>query len=328
MINSSNIFDSSQRLNLIPLTIFLRRGSIIESIHKAHAVVCDIKGRNLISAGNYKYETFIRSSLKPFQALPFISSGTSQQIKAEDKALAIASSSHKGTTNQAREVFKILWNADVDITALQCPVPIGKKSKLEHNCSGKHAAFLATCKKMNWPMDNYLDKNHPIQIEIIRRVSEILGIPSEELITEKDDCGAPTLKLQINQMAKLYANLSSSNRQDLEQIRRSMIKYPELISGQNGFDTELMQRSHCQIISKGGSEGIQCIGKIGENLGLAIKVEDGSKRAKHAAAIHLLKQLEWITPIAITELEEKILSINSNVTLEVKGELKFQENQI
>ena len=308
-----------------PIKVILKRNSSIESVHRVHAVICDIKGRILISSGDPNYDTFIRSALKPFQALPFVSSGTYQQIKCGEESLAIASSSHKGTPKHAREVFKILWNADIDVTDMQCPIPNKKQSKLEHNCSGKHASFLATCKKMNWEQSNYLDKDHPIQVEIKRRVSEILEIPTQELITATDDCGAPTLLLRLNQMAILYAHFGYSNHQDLEQIRRSYIKYPELISGIGGFDTELMSRSHGQVISKGGSEGIQCIARVGEGLGLAIKVEDGSRRAKHAAAIHILKQLEWITPIAITELEETILTINPSVELEVKGELRFQE---
>ena len=72
---------------------------------------------------------------------------------------------------------------------LKCPK--SKTSPLEHNCSGKHAAFLATCKKMNWPLDSYLKGDHPLQIEIFRIVSELLEIPSSEINAERDDCGAP-----------------------------------------------------------------------------------------------------------------------------------------
>jgi hypothetical protein len=85
-----------------------------------------------------------------------------------------------------------------------------------------------------------------------------------------------------------------------------MTHHPDLIAGKGCFDSELIKRGHNQIISKGGSEGIQCIGLLGEGMGLSIKVEDGSKRAKHAVAIHLLRQLEWITPSAIEEDESPL----------------------
>ena len=320
--NRLNIFSRSIK----PLQVKLRRGEITESIHHAHAVVSDSKGRVLMYAGNPYYETFIRSAFKPFQVLPFISSGTFQTLKCGDKALAIASGSHVGSTLHARESFKLLWNSDIEVSALKCPVPQDKKSKLQHNCSGKHAAFLATCKKMNWPQENYLDNNHPIQQEIFRRVSELLNSPSEELIKSKDDCGAPTLFMQISQMANLYAKLCGSIDPELEQINRAMVKNPELVCGKGGFDTELINRSHGQLVSKGGSEGIQCIGRNREGLGIAIKVEDGSKRAKHAVAIHILKQLEWVTPTGLHELKASTIKLSPSVKIEVIGELGFQEN--
>ena len=305
------------------LKVVVKRGSSVESIHRAHASICDTKGRILMKAGLSEYETFIRSALKPFQALPFLTSGTSEKYNLDNKTLALACGSHCGLAEQARTAFKLLWNAGIDIKELKCPIPENRDSKLQHNCSGKHSAFLATCKKMNWDMDSYLMGHHPLQKEIFRRVSELLKIPAEELIAERDDCGAPTLLLRLSQMAILYAHLSRSDNPEFEKITRAMTNHPELLAGEGNFDTELIKRGHNQIISKGGSEGIQCIGLLGEGLGLSIKVEDGSKRAKHAVAIHILRQLEWITPSAIEELDEIILQKKTGIYLEVEGELKI-----
>ena len=160
--NFKNLYTS----NNPTIEVTLRRGSHLESIHKVHAVVCDKKGRVLMCAGNPEYKSFIRSALKPFQAIPFVSSGASSKINNSLKSIAIACGSHKGTTLHAREAYKILWDFDIDIKHLKCPVI--NKSPLIHNCSGKHAAFLATCKKMNWPLDTYLKGAHPLQVEIFR----------------------------------------------------------------------------------------------------------------------------------------------------------------
>ena len=176
---------------------------------------------------------------------------------------------------------------------------------------------------MDWDLDSYLMGHHPLQKEIFRRVGELLKIPAEELIAERDDCGAPTLLLRLSQMAVLYAHLSKSDQPEFEKITRAMTNNPDLIAGEGYFDSELIKRGHNQIISKGGSEGIQCIGLLGEGIGLSIKVEDGSKRAKHAVAIHLLRQLEWITPSAIEELDEIILQKKPGIYIEVEGELKI-----
>ncbi len=179
---------------------------------------------------------------------------------------------------------------------------------------------------MNWPLDSYLKGDHPLQIEIFRIVSELLEIPSSEIKAERDDCGAPTLFLKLLEMSRLYSLLSSSENAELEQISRAITINPTMISDNNKFDTEIIKASHGKVIGKGGAEGIQCLCKVNEGIGLALKVEDGSKRAKHAVSLHLLKQLEWISDLRIQDIEEKVLNFSEGVRLEVKGKLKFQES--
>ena len=318
--NFKNLYTS----NNPPLQATLIRGSNIESVHKIHAVISDKKGRVLMCAGNPEYKSFIRSALKPFQAIPYVSSGAASKINNPSKSIAIACGSHSGSKLHTREAFKILWDYDIDINNLKCPK--SKISPLEHNCSGKHAAFLATCKKLNWPIETYLKGDHPLQIEIFRIVSELLEIPTSEIKAERDDCGAPTLYLKLCEMSRLYSLLSSSDNAELEQISRAMTTNPTLISDNNKFDTEIIKASHGQVIGKGGAEGIQCLSKVNEGIGLALKVEDGSKRAKHAVSLHLLKQLEWISDLRIQDIEEKVFNFSEGVQIEVNGQLKFQES--
>ena len=318
--NFKNLYTS----NNPPLEVILMRGSNLESIHKVHAVISDKKGRVLMCAGNPEYKSFIRSALKPFQAIPFVSSGAASKINNSSKSIAISCGSHSGSKLHTREAFKILWEYDIDINNLKCPLK--KTSPLEHNCSGKHAAFLATCKKLNWPIESYLKGDHPLQIEIFRIISELLEIPEGNIYAERDDCGAPTLYMKLIEMAKLYSLLSSSDNAELEQISRAITTNPLMISDVNRFDTEIIQASHGQVISKGGAEGIQCLCKVNEGMGLALKVEDGSKRAKHAVGLHLLRQLEWISNLRIQDIEDKILNFPEGVRIEVKGQLKFQES--
>ena len=322
----SSGFSSAARSGQAPLQVTLRRGTISESVHRVHAVVCDGQGRVLLSAGDAGFETFIRSALKPFQALPFLSSGAADQMDVGERGIAISCASHAGTNLHAREAFKLLWKAELDPSQLQCPVPTHGDSPLQHNCSGKHAAFLATSRKMAWPLDDYLQGDHPVQVEVNRRVAELLGLPADELVAARDDCGAPTLRLQLAQMALLYAHLGASRHAELEQISRAMLAHPDLVAGEGRFDTELMRRSHGQVLSKGGAEGIQCLSRIGEGLGVAIKVEDGSRRAKQAVALYLLRELEWLTPLRLQELEEEMLEVSLGVKLEVSGALQFRNS--
>ena len=318
--NFKNLYTS----NNPPLEATLIRGSNIESVHKIHAVITDKKGRVLMCAGNPEYRSFIRSALKPFQAIPFVSSGAAAKINNSSKSIALSCGSHSGSTLHAREAFKILWEHDIDVKNLKCPKI--KTSPLKHNCSGKHSAFLATCKKLNWPLDTYLKGDHPLQIEIFRIVSELLNIPMTDINAERDDCGAPTLYLKLLEMSKLYSLLSSSDNAELEQISRAMTTNPVMVSDNNKFDTEIIKASHGQVIGKGGAEGIQCMCKINEGMGVALKVEDGSRRAKHAVSLHLLKQLEWISDLRIQDIEDKVFNFSEGVRIEVKGQLKFQES--
>ena len=70
-MNIQNVLTNSKNTNTPPLTVSLKRGSSVESIHSVHAVVSNTKGRILMCAGNPEYKSFIRSSLKPFQAIGY-----------------------------------------------------------------------------------------------------------------------------------------------------------------------------------------------------------------------------------------------------------------
>jgi len=312
-----------KRTQAAELEVRLLREGIIESVHHVEAVVCDARGRVLSVAGSAETATFVRSSLKPFQALAVTKTGVLERYDLTDRDLAIVCSSHKGTTEQARQVFNILWRCDIDPNALQCPIPDGKHSRLQHNCSGKHAGMLAVCQQRNWPTESYLRRKHPVQQLILSKIAEILKMPAEEFISARDDCGVPTYLMQLGQMASLYAQLSSGNNLDMERIVRAMTHHPTLISGEGEFDTELMRLSDGELVSKGGAEGVQCIGRVGEGMGLAIKALDGAKRAKHAVAIHLLKQMGWIAPAVAESLSETYVTVTNFKRLEVVGELSL-----
>lgn len=312
-----------KRTQATALEVRLLREGIIESRHIVQAVVSDDRGRVLSVAGNAETAAFVRSALKPFQALAVTSTGTLERYDLSDRDLAIITSSHQGSIDQVRQVFNILWQADIDVNALHCPIPPDKRSPLEYNCSGKHAGMLAVCQQRHWPLTTYLDRKHPVQQLIITKVAELLRMPAEEFLTAHDDCGAPTYLMQLSQMAALYAVLASSNSLDMERIVRAMNHHPVMVAGEGQFDTELMRLTPGDLVSKSGAEGIQCIGRLGEGMGLAIKVMDGAKRAKYAVAIHILQQMGWISPIIAQSLSEKFMNLGKYKRLEVIGELSL-----
>ena len=305
------------------LEVHLLREGILESSHHVEATVCDTKGRVLLVAGSSESSAFIRSALKPFQALAVTTTGTLQKYGLSDRDLAIICSSHQGKIEHARQAFNILWRADVDPLALECPIPAGSNNPLEHNCSGKHAGTLAVCQNLDLPLHNYTKHSHPVQQLVLGKISELLGMPGAELLGAQDDCGMPTYQMQLQQMAHLYAQLAAGTSLDLERITRAMTYYPRMIAGEGAFDTELMRLSEGELVSKSGAEGIQCIGRVGEGMGLAIKVKDGARRAKYATAIHLLKQMGWISPAISEMLCDSFVQLSSFTRLETVGEMSI-----
>jgi len=310
-----------KRAQAAVMEVHLLREGIIESRHHVQAIAADHRGRVLSVAGDAETATFARSSLKPFQALAVASTGTLERFSLTDKDLAIICSSHQGQIHQVRQVFNILWRIDVEPMELGCPIPTGKRSPLEHNCSGKHAGMLAVCRQRNWETAGYLQRSHPIQRFIVDKIGELLGMPAAEFILARDDCGSPTCFMQLSQIATLYAKLASGDNLDMERILRAMTYYPELVSGEGQFDTELMRLTEGEVISKSGAEGVQCLGRVGQGMGIAIKVMDGSKRAKYATAIQLLRQLGWITPTVSDALTDSFMNLSEFKRLEVVGEM-------
>ncbi len=310
----------SRRPRSSPLVVRLLREGITESIHTCTVAVADHRGRIITGAGDYQQETFARSCLKPIQALPALTTGTLERFKLNDRHLAIMCASHQGTIDHGRLAFQVLWQCDIEPQYLKCPQQ-NHQSVLQHNCSGKHSGMLAVCRHQNWTLNDYTDRDHPVQQLIREKLGELLQMPPDELISAHDDCNAPTYLLEVGQLASLYAYLSGHEHIHLERIARAMTTYPEVIGGVGEFDTEVMTLTGGTILSKSGAEGLQCLGKMTEAMGIAIKIADGSKRAKHAVAIHVLRQLGWVNSAITDRLAEMFLKIGEYSRLEVEGEL-------
>ncbi|MGK7906363.1 MAG: asparaginase [Synechococcus sp.] len=305
------------------MSAHLLREGIPESVHTAQAVVSDARGRILLSAGDSTSTTFIRSALKPFQTLAALSSGAAERFELQDEDIAIMCGSHLGEMRHVRQVFSMLWRADLETDCLMCPCPPGTRGPLFHNCSGKHAGFLMACRLQGWSLQDYLNRNHPVQALVRSHLTDLLKMPADELLLARDDCGAPTYQLELGQMAWMYAQMGAGDRLDLERVARAMTHSPEMVAGEGHFDTELMQASEGKVASKSGAEGVQCVSHLGQGMGLAIKVADGSSRAKYAIALYLLRQLGWISPDAADSLGEQFCEVGPFTRLQVEGEMRM-----
>jgi len=259
-----------------PLRVTVRRGSVVEAVHLAHAVAVE-DGRVVESAGDPELLTFFRSSSKPIQALPL----AYERDDVDERELAIACASHRAEPAQLEAVESLLAKAPATEDDLECGPQEGRgPSRIAHNCSGKHAGFLAVCRNRGWPTEGYRLASHPMQQLLLDEVAGAAEVPADQIPTAIDGCGVLTFALTLERMAGSFARLAQ--RPGGGRIVAAMSSHPELIGYERGaIDTDLM-RLRLGWVAKGGAEGLICAASP-EGIGIAIKIEDGNMRALRPA---------------------------------------------
>jgi L-asparaginase II len=270
------------------------RGGVVEAVHRVHAVAVQ-DGAVIAEAGNPQLAAFMRSSSKPLQALPL----ARVRGDLDSRDLAIASASHLADDAQLAAVRGLLEKAPATEDDLECG-PEGKPpSRLNHNCSGKHAGMLALCRAEGWPTEGYRLPDHPVQQVMLAVHAEAAEAGEDELPTGVDGCGVLTFALPLERMAHAFARFEQL--EGAARIADAMREHPELIRGPRATDTRLMQELPGWI-AKGGAEGLLCA--AGHGVGVALKSTDGNSRALGPAAASFFAQLDLdLAALAVTPLE-------------------------
>ncbi len=253
-----------------PISVTVRRGQIVESRHRVHAVAVQ-DGRVVHIAGDPDLVTFMRSAAKPLQALPLARACGDLQLSE----LAIASASHLARPDQLDAVRSLLSRAGADEDDLECG-PFGDPpSRLNHNCSGKHAGMLLLARTHGWEARGYRLPDHPVQQAALAEVCNAAGVARDAIGTAVDGCGVLTFALRLRSIALAFARLPTLD--GATPLLAAMQAHPELIRGPGAPDTELM-RTLPGWTAKGGAEGL--LGAAGPGaVGIALKAEDGGSRA-------------------------------------------------
>jgi L-asparaginase II len=311
--------DDTNQIPIAEPLVEVRRGGITESRHRGHIAAVSSDGLVVSYAGAPNTVTFLRSSAKPFQAIPVLTSGAAERFGFTDQEVALACGSHSGEPIHTKIVAEMLRKAGIDASALQCGIhePYSPEAAqalrdkgeqanaLHNNCSGKHAAMLAFAKHIGAPLENYTAPENPIQIEVARVVSQFSGVPQEDLSVGVDGCAVPVFGITIRAMALAYVRLVSTPMEFAKPVRdawarivKVMTAYPELIGGTTDrLDTEIMRAAPGAIISKVGAEGVYTAGILPSEewpngLGLALKIEDGDdRRARPTVVVESFRQL-------------------------------------
>jgi L-asparaginase II len=267
-----------------PITVAVRRGEVVESRHRAHAVAVQ-DGTVIAEAGDGGLVTFMRSAAKPIQALPL----SRARPELEEEALAIACASHQALAVQLDAVRLLLAAAPAGEDGLECGPAGYPPERVKHNCSGKHAGMLALCRAHGWDSPGYRLADHPCQRAMLTEIARAADVAEDELATAVDGCGVVTFALPLERMALAFARLERLDGGD--RVAAAMRAHPGLIRGPGGVDTVLM-RAREGWIAKGGADGVMCAaGPSG--LGVAVKVEDGAGRAVGPALASFLETVGY-----------------------------------
>jgi L-asparaginase II len=258
-----------------PLSVAVRRGEIVESTHRVHAVAVQ-DGLVVESAGYPALLSSLRSAAKPIQAMPL---ARVRDDLTEDE-LAIAAASHFGTPVHVESVRALLTKTGGSEDELDCGLQDGRPPEpIYHNCSGKHAGMIAVCRARGWPVDGYRRADHPLQRELVEEFAAAAEVAPEEVVTATDGCGVVCFALPLERVANTFAQferLDGGSR-----VAAAMRARPVLIGGEGATDTRLMQTLPGWI-AKGGAEGLLCAASP-DGLGFAMEVEDGGSRALRPA---------------------------------------------
>lgn len=258
-----------------PLSVVVRRGDVIESRHRVHAVAA--RGDEIVdAAGDPALVTFLRSSAKPFQALPL----AIEHPELSPEELAIACASHEALPEQLAAVRALLTRADAREDDLECGPQDG--SPLRHNCSGKHAGMLLRARARGWRSEGYRLREHPLQQDVLGIVVAAANVSPEDISLGVDGCGVVAFGLSLARMATMFSRLARAELDGAETVVATMRAHPDLIGGPAASDSILM-RALPGAIAKRGAEGLLCAG-LADGTGVAVKVEDGSNRAAGPAA--------------------------------------------
>jgi L-asparaginase II len=281
-----------------PVVAHVVRSGFTESWHRGAVAGLAADGTQAIRVGRTDVPIFPRSANKPLQAAGMLRGG----LELDDELLALAAASHSGEDFHVDGVRKILSGAGLSEDDLRCPAawPLDTptahrmiargehRTRIRMNCSGKHAAMLATCVLNDWPTAGYLAPDHPLQRLLRRTVEELAA--ERASATGIDGCGAPLLALTLAGLARAFrALVLAADGNPARRVAQAMRRYPEWTSG-TSRDERILMDAVPGLLVKGGAEGVIAFAFTDGRSG-AVKIDDGTERGRIPVTVAALRRL-------------------------------------
>lgn len=275
------------------------RSGFRECVHRGSLVVLDAGGEILVSLGEVHTPIYPRSTNKPLQAVAMLRLGFTPRDTAE---LAIATASHEGESDHVELVEELLDTSGFTERDLLCPadLPANELARAEvlaagraprpvyMNCSGKHAAMLATCAAHGWNTADYTDAGHPLQRAVVETILDLTG-DEEETDLGIDGCGLPIVPVPLVNLARAYSRLVTAAEGTPERaVADSIREHPYLVSGAGRDDLRLMEAVP-GLVCKAGADGVHA-GALPDGSSFAFKIDDGHERARLPLTATILRR--------------------------------------
>jgi L-asparaginase II len=293
-----------------PLVAVLR-GDHVGSLHRGSFAVVDGAGELILVLGNADERVYLRSAAKPFQVMPAVLAGALDTFGMTEQELAVLCASHSGETRHTEAVLSVLDKAGLGEEALRCGAhpPTHEETARRrwregreptavcNNCSGAHAGMLLACRASGWPIEDYPAPSHPLQVSTRQTLAEFAGVETADIGVAVDSCSVPTFRLPLRHSALAFSRLATGTgvsdqlQMAAGRVVHAMTSHPEMVGGEDRFDSDLMRCTNGTLIAKGGAEGFQGVGVVRRGLGMAMKVSDGNARAIAPATLRILDRL-------------------------------------
>jgi L-asparaginase II len=282
---------------MLPVIAEIVRSGFVEGHHHGSVVALDGEHGIVYSRGEVEAPMLPRSCNKPLQVVGMLRAG----LELRDELLALACASHSGEDFHVEGVRRILHGVGLDESALRTPPgwPLddevrdqlvragGTRTPVHMNCSGKHAAMLATCVANGWPTETYLDPEHPLQRAIADAFADLTGEPVDHVAV--DGCGAPLLGTSLRGLARAFSVVATSERREERLVADAIRSHPEYVSGSNRDELRLL-RAVPGAIGKAGAESCYAVA-LPDGRAFALKTDDGAPRARPVVMAALLQRL-------------------------------------
>ena len=293
------------------LIVEATRGDMVESRHRGACAVVSADGRLVHAWGDAGRIIYPRSAIKPLQTLALIETGAADGFGLGPRELALASASHSATPEHVALVAGWLERIGLGPKDLECgghePLDADAAKALaragetpgplHNNCSGKHAGFLTTARHRGEPTKGYVKPDHPVQQRLQAMLSEMGDTNLTSAPRGTDGCGIPVIGMPLSALALALARMADTEgleggrREAANRILTAMTANPRLVAGSGRFDTVAMEACKGTFVVKAGAEGVYGAILPALGLGVALKIDDGAKRAAEVAMAAVLDHL-------------------------------------